>query len=99
MRLFLLSVVLVSTSLSFAQNGAKAVAAKALKAQPLPCGGDAQTGPACHKNYSAGCGLPKDPSNKSKFGPPDPGFSPRYDAYLAYFKNQIPRSSRNRKAR
>jgi hypothetical protein len=86
----LFSILLLSTSLLFAQNGAKAVAAKALKAQPLPCGSNAATGPACHKNYAAGCALPKDPTHSGKFGPPDLSYSPRYDAYLAYFKNQIP---------
>lgn len=90
MRPLLLSILLLSTPFSIAQNGAKAVAAKALTAQSLPCGDNAETGPACHKNYAAGCALPKDPHNKSKFGPPDPSYSPRYDAYLAYFKNQIP---------
>ena len=90
MRPFLLAVVLLSTSSSFAQNGAKAVAAKALKAHALPCGDDAQTGPACHKNYSAGCGLRRDPVDKSKFLAPDLSYEPRYDPYLAYFKNQIP---------
>jgi hypothetical protein len=90
MRPLLLPILLLSTSLAFAQNGAKAVAAKALQAQPLPCGNNAKTGPACHKNYAAGCALPKDPNHKGKFGPPDLSYAPRYDAYLAYFKNQIP---------
>jgi hypothetical protein len=89
MRPLLLSILLLP-SLLFAQNGARAVAAKALKAQPLPCGNNAATGPACHKNYAAGCALPKDPNHKGKFGPPDPSYVPRYDAYLAYFKNQMP---------
>lgn len=90
MRPLLLSILLLFPSFSFAQNGAKAVAAKALKAQHLPCGNNAATGPDCHKNYAAGCALPKDPNHEGKFGPPDPSYSPRYDAYLAYFKNQIP---------
>ena len=90
MRPLAFSVLLLSSSLLVAQNGAQTVAAQALKAQPLPCGKDAGTGPACHKNYAAGCALPKDTEHKGKFGPPDPSYSPRYDAYLAYFKNQIP---------
>jgi hypothetical protein len=90
MRPLLLSFLLLLTSSLLAQNGAKAVASKALKVQPLPCGNNAATGPACHKNYAAGCALPKDPQHKSKFAPPDLSYSPRYDAYLAYFKNQIP---------
>lgn len=90
MRPLLLSILLLLPSLLLAQNGAKAVAAKALKAQPLPCGNNAATGPACHKNYAAGCGLPGDPNHSGKFLPPDPSFSPKYDAYLAYFKNQVP---------
>lgn len=90
MRPLLLSILLLLPCLSFAQNGAKAVAARALKAQPLPCGNNAATGPACHKNYAAGCGLRQDTKHSGKFLPPDPSFSPQYDAYLAYFKNQIP---------
>jgi hypothetical protein len=91
MRPLLLSVLLLSTSsLILAQNGATAVAAKALKAQPVPCGTNAATGPACHKNYPAGCELPRDPNDKHKFLPPDPSLKTHYDAYLAYFKNQIP---------
>jgi len=82
--------VLLSTSMLLAQNGAKSVAANALTAQPLPCDRNAANGPDCHKNYAAGCALPKDPKHKGKFGSPDPSYSPRYDAYLAYFKNQIP---------
>jgi hypothetical protein len=49
-----------------------------------------EPGPPVTKNYAAGCALPKDPNHSGKFGPPDPSYSPRYDAYLAYFKNQIP---------
>lgn len=90
MRPLLLSLFLLSTASLLAQNGAKAVAATALKAQPLPCANNASTGPLCHKNYAAGCALPKDPNHKGQFGPPDLSYAPRYDAYLAYFKNQIP---------
>ena len=98
MRPLRLSILLLLTSSLVAQNGAKAVAAKALKVQPLPCDKNAATGPACHKNYAAGCALPKDPKHKGKFAPPDLSYSPRYDAYLAYFKNQIPTVLPNRPA-
>ena len=92
MRPLLLSLLLLTSVLAIAQNGAKAVAASALKAQALPCGKtNAKTGATCHKNFAAGCGLPRDPKHKGKFLPPNPSFSPGYDAYLAYFKNQVPK--------
>ena len=78
---------LVVSTLLFAQNGAQAVAAKALQQHPLPCDTDASISKGCHANYPAGCGLPYDKSGG--FLPPDLSYKPRYDAYLAYFKNQI----------
>jgi len=57
-----------------AQNGAQVVAAAALKASPEQCE-DVTNVAQCHRGYAAGC------SNSAK---------PTYDAYLAYFKNQIP---------
>jgi hypothetical protein len=81
----------LSGNYALAQNGAKAVAAKALQAEALPCDTDAHDGVGCHSNYPAGCGLPRDPSDKNKFAEPDLSFHPHYDPYLAYFKNQIPK--------
>src|SRR5690349_14944221 len=78
MRWLAILVLLLVPALSFAQNGAKAVAAKALQQKPQACGSDASTGTACHANFPAGCEIPKG-SGKLL-----------YDAYLTYFKNQIP---------
>lgn len=65
-----------------AQNGADVVAAEASKQKPEECE-DVATVTDCHSAYAAGCSLPKS-------GKYDENFHPRYDAYLAYFKNQIP---------
>lgn len=88
MRIPLSLVLCLLAGLAFAQNGAKAVAAKALQAGAVPCDTDAATGIQCHRNYPAGCGLRK---VDGRFEPPDPSFHPQYDAYLAYFKNQVPK--------
>jgi hypothetical protein len=64
------------------QNGADVVAAEALKEKAEECE-DVATVTDCHSVYAAGCSLPKS-------GKYDENFHPRYDAYLAYFKNQIP---------
>ena len=91
MRSLLLLVLFFAAAVSLGQNGAKAVAAKALQAEALPCDTDAAQGTGCHANYPAGCGLPRDPNNNRKFLGPDLSFQPRYDPYLAYLKNQIPK--------
>jgi len=65
-----------------AQNGADVVAAEALKETAEECENVA-TVTDCHSSYAAGCSLPKN-------GKYDENFHPQYDAYLAYFKNQIP---------
>jgi len=89
MRSLALLALMLSASLAPAQNAAQAVAAEALQAEAVPCDTDAADRAGCHANYPAGCGLPRDQSHH--FLPPDPGFEPHYDAYLAYFKNQIPK--------
>jgi hypothetical protein len=71
------------------QNAAPSVATKASNAQAVQCQSDANTGSGCHANYSAGCGRKKD-AKSGKFLPYDPSYQPKYDAYLAYLKNQIP---------
>lgn len=78
MRWLAVLVLLLVPIFTFAQNGAKSVAAKALQQKPQACGSDASTGTACHANFPAGCEISKG-SGKLL-----------YDAYLAYFKNQIP---------
>ena len=89
MRPLLVSILLLGATLSvFAQNGAKSVAARALKESPVSCGTDANTGTLCHKHYPTGCTLPE---SKGKFLPPDPSHKAGYDAYLNYFKNQVPK--------
>lgn len=75
---------------SLAQNGARSVAARASQAEALPSLSDALDRAGCHKNYAAGCALPRDPAHKGKFLSPNPKLQPKYDPYLAYFKNQIP---------
>jgi hypothetical protein len=69
-------------SAAISQNGADVVASEALKATAEECE-DVGTVAECHASYAAGCSLPKS-------GVYDENFHPRYDAYLAYFKNQIP---------
>jgi hypothetical protein len=70
------SIVLCLIASGAAQTAAEIVAAKALKAVPERCENVTAMG-QCHANYPAGCSLPK-------------SGAPGYDAYLAYFKNQIP---------
>jgi hypothetical protein len=70
----LIGLVLVLAGYGRAQNGAQVVAASALKASPVQCE-DVTSVTQCHRSYAAGC------SKSAK---------PTYDAYLAYFKNQIP---------
>ena len=82
MRPLLLSLLLLTSSLLIAQNGAKAVAASALEAQAVACGNDYKPGISCHANYPTGCAL--------KGGKVVLNFHPGYDAYLNYFKNQVP---------
>jgi len=69
-----IALVLVLAAHGSAQNGATVVAAAALKASPESCE-DVTNVAQCHLSYAAGCSLSK---------------NPQYDAYLAYFKNQIP---------
>ena len=68
-----------------AQNAANAVAAKALAATAVQCDSDASDMPGCHANYPAGCGRKKGSTGFV------PGYKPKHDPYLAYFKNQIPK--------
>lgn len=82
MHKFFLCVVLFSSALMWAQNGAQAVAAKALKADPVACGNDYKPGTSCHANYASGCALQQGKVNLS--------YHPKFDAYLNYFKNQVP---------
>src|SRR5216684_7477201 len=87
----LVALLVFACGVALAQNAAKSVAAKASQAEAVPCDTDAADRAGCHANYPAGCGLRRDPKNKSKFLAPDPTFQPKYDPYLAYFKNQIPK--------
>lgn len=73
-----------------AQNGAKSVAARALQAEAVQCDSNHESRQACHQNFPAGCSLRKD-KHSGKFLPPADDYNPGYDAYLAYFKNQIPK--------
>lgn len=83
-------VILCTCGTALSQNAATSVAAKALNAQAVQCRTDANSGTACHANYSAGCGRKKD-RNTRKFLPFEASYQPKYDAYLAYSKNQIPK--------
>lgn len=86
-RLLLLTLFLTSACVS--QNAANTVAAKASNAEAVQCDNDAADEAGCHANYPAGCGRKKEKGGHA-FLPYTPAYQPRYDAYLAYLKNQIP---------
>ena len=73
-----------------AQNAANSVATKALAAVAVQCRSNANTGTGCHARYPAGCGRKQDPKTH-KFLPYTASYTPQYDPYLSYFKNQIPK--------
>jgi len=84
-------VVVLSLPLAMqSQNAAKSVAAKALNAEAVQCDSDASNMSGCHANYPAGCGRKKDQNGKFSMSFVA-GFQPKYDAYLGYLKNQVPK--------
>jgi len=74
---------LLLTAASLA-HGPAALSKKATQLSPERCE-DVETVDQCHMNYPTGCGIPKNATNAN--------YTPRYDAYLNYLKNQTPKST------